>query len=224
MIGLAAPLAAERPPLPEGVRLREVTARADLDRIAAMEEAVWGEDRSHLADEPGEGDRGRSRGHDGRRRRGRLLGRGSRHGRQRRLGPLRARHRVRDAVGRLDAEGVARARDLPSAGGVSRLARREPWPHPPRGRRLRRQPTDPAAVGLRRGHDDDAVRLHTTTSRLSTANAATSSAMTAGARPDRGGAHPTQCGDPAMGDGQDRQPDTGQEGQGSQGRPRWCGR
>src|SRR5262245_37461403 len=49
VIGLAAPLAAEHPPLPEGVRLREVTARSDLDRIAAMEEAVWNEPRPHLA-------------------------------------------------------------------------------------------------------------------------------------------------------------------------------
>jgi GNAT superfamily N-acetyltransferase len=30
------------------MRLREVTAREDLERIAAMEEAVWGTDRSHL--------------------------------------------------------------------------------------------------------------------------------------------------------------------------------
>ena len=50
VIGLAAPLAAERPPLPDGVRLREVSARADLDRIATMEEAVWNEGRPHLAE------------------------------------------------------------------------------------------------------------------------------------------------------------------------------
>ncbi|HEY0698144.1 MAG TPA: GNAT family N-acetyltransferase [Micromonospora sp.] len=50
VIGPVAPLAAALPVLPEGVRLREVTARADLDRIAAMEEAVWNEDRSWLAD------------------------------------------------------------------------------------------------------------------------------------------------------------------------------
>ncbi|GHJ49946.1 N-acetyltransferase [Catellatospora sp. TT07R-123] len=49
VIGPAAPLA--RPPvLPEGVTLREVSSRADLDRIAAMEEAVWGEDRQWLAE------------------------------------------------------------------------------------------------------------------------------------------------------------------------------
>src|SRR5262249_18968588 len=39
VIGPAAPLADEAPP-PDGVELREVTDRADLDRIAAMEEAV----------------------------------------------------------------------------------------------------------------------------------------------------------------------------------------
>ncbi|GAA2363760.1 N-acetyltransferase [Catellatospora methionotrophica] len=47
IIGLAAPLA-QPPVLPDGVTLREVTARADLERIAAMEEAVWHDDRSHL--------------------------------------------------------------------------------------------------------------------------------------------------------------------------------
>jgi GNAT superfamily N-acetyltransferase len=45
--GLSAPLAASAS-IPDGVRLREVTARADLDRIVAMEEAVWNEDRSYL--------------------------------------------------------------------------------------------------------------------------------------------------------------------------------
>ncbi len=48
VIGPAAPLAAQ-PAEVAGVRLREVTARADLDRIAVMEEAVWNEDKSHLA-------------------------------------------------------------------------------------------------------------------------------------------------------------------------------
>ncbi|MER7889463.1 GNAT family N-acetyltransferase [Micromonospora sp. NPDC094482] len=50
VIGPVAPLAAMLPVVPEGVRLREVTARADLERIVAMEEAVWQADRSHLAD------------------------------------------------------------------------------------------------------------------------------------------------------------------------------
>jgi len=49
VVGPAGPLALSSPALPEGVRLREVTVRADLDRVAAMEEAVWGDDRSHLA-------------------------------------------------------------------------------------------------------------------------------------------------------------------------------
>jgi GNAT superfamily N-acetyltransferase len=49
LIGLAEPLADTDPPVPDGVRLREVTARADLDRIAAMESAVWNSDRSFLA-------------------------------------------------------------------------------------------------------------------------------------------------------------------------------
>ncbi|NUR52462.1 MAG: GNAT family N-acetyltransferase [Hamadaea sp.] len=51
VIGPAGPLAAA--PLREipGVRLREVTARADLDRIAGMEEEVWGDgSRDYLAE------------------------------------------------------------------------------------------------------------------------------------------------------------------------------
>ncbi|MET7963477.1 GNAT family N-acetyltransferase [Micromonospora zamorensis] len=48
VVGPVAPLAAALPVIPEGVRLREVTSRADLERIAAMEEEVWQEDRSHL--------------------------------------------------------------------------------------------------------------------------------------------------------------------------------
>ncbi|WP_320065080.1 GNAT family N-acetyltransferase [Micromonospora sp. RTGN7] len=50
VIGLVAPLAATLPVVPEGVRLREVTARADLDRIVAMEEEVWNDSRGFLAD------------------------------------------------------------------------------------------------------------------------------------------------------------------------------
>jgi GNAT superfamily N-acetyltransferase len=50
VVGLAEPLAAEAPRLPEGVRLRQVTERVDLDRIAAMETAVWDEDRGWLVD------------------------------------------------------------------------------------------------------------------------------------------------------------------------------
>ncbi|MFG1888604.1 GNAT family N-acetyltransferase [Micromonospora sp. NPDC049051] len=48
VVGPVAALAAAVPVLPEGVRLREVSAREDLERIAAMEEAVWLDDRSHL--------------------------------------------------------------------------------------------------------------------------------------------------------------------------------
>jgi GNAT superfamily N-acetyltransferase len=41
---------AAEPQLPDGVVLREVTERADFERIAAMEEAVWGDDHGWLAD------------------------------------------------------------------------------------------------------------------------------------------------------------------------------
>lgn len=50
VVGPAAPLAAALPVPPEGVRLREVSARVDLDRIAAMEGQVWNESRAWLAD------------------------------------------------------------------------------------------------------------------------------------------------------------------------------
>jgi GNAT superfamily N-acetyltransferase len=48
MIGLARELAQEPIP-PNGVRLRQVTADADMHRIAAMESVVWGRDLSWLA-------------------------------------------------------------------------------------------------------------------------------------------------------------------------------
>jgi GNAT superfamily N-acetyltransferase len=50
LIGRIAPIAAERAEPPPGVRIREVTAQADLKRIGRMEEAVWREDRSWLVD------------------------------------------------------------------------------------------------------------------------------------------------------------------------------
>jgi hypothetical protein len=50
MIGPVAPLAATLPVPPEGVRLREVTARADLDRIGELMSVVWGGEGGWLAD------------------------------------------------------------------------------------------------------------------------------------------------------------------------------
>jgi GNAT superfamily N-acetyltransferase len=49
VVAPVAALAAE-PRLPDGVTLREVSARADLDRIAALEHAIWNDDRGWLAD------------------------------------------------------------------------------------------------------------------------------------------------------------------------------
>ena len=49
VVGLAEPLTNDPVVLPEDVRLRQVSAAADLDRIAAMESEVWSEDRSWLA-------------------------------------------------------------------------------------------------------------------------------------------------------------------------------
>jgi ribosomal protein S18 acetylase RimI-like enzyme len=50
VIGPVAGLAATMPVVPDGVRLREVSARADLDAIARMQEAVWGRTRGSVAD------------------------------------------------------------------------------------------------------------------------------------------------------------------------------
>ncbi|NLU79504.1 GNAT family N-acetyltransferase [Micromonospora sp. HNM0581] len=50
VIGPVAPLASALPVVPGGVRLREVTGRADLDRIAELKTQVWGRDLSGLAD------------------------------------------------------------------------------------------------------------------------------------------------------------------------------
>jgi GNAT superfamily N-acetyltransferase len=47
VIGRTEPMTAGRDP--DGITFREVTQRADLDRIAALESEVWSEDRSHLA-------------------------------------------------------------------------------------------------------------------------------------------------------------------------------
>ncbi|RIV40608.1 GNAT family N-acetyltransferase [Micromonospora radicis] len=49
VVGPVAPLASALPVVPDGVRLREVTSGADLDRIAALESELWGRDLSGLA-------------------------------------------------------------------------------------------------------------------------------------------------------------------------------
>jgi GNAT superfamily N-acetyltransferase len=51
LIGVAADIAADPPPTPAGVLIRQVSEAADLRRIAAMESEVWGEDWSWLADD-----------------------------------------------------------------------------------------------------------------------------------------------------------------------------
>ncbi|MCX5360779.1 GNAT family N-acetyltransferase [Streptomyces sp. NBC_00124] len=51
LIGRAADMAVREPVLPDGVTLRQVTADADMHRIAAMESTVWGQDWSWLADD-----------------------------------------------------------------------------------------------------------------------------------------------------------------------------
>ncbi len=51
LVGLAGEMAVAGAPTPEGVELREVEGEPDLRRIAALEAAVWGEDRSWLSDD-----------------------------------------------------------------------------------------------------------------------------------------------------------------------------
>ncbi|WP_443063640.1 GNAT family N-acetyltransferase [Streptomyces sp. NBC_00663] len=51
LIGRAAEMAVQESVPPDGVTLRRVTADADMRRIAAMESAVWGQDRGWLADD-----------------------------------------------------------------------------------------------------------------------------------------------------------------------------
>ncbi len=50
ILGEAQPLASDAR-APEGIEIRQVTAREDLERIAAMESEVWGEDWSWMADD-----------------------------------------------------------------------------------------------------------------------------------------------------------------------------
>jgi hypothetical protein len=48
LIGVAADVADEHPPLPDGVELREITDEAGFRQIADMEAEVWSSERSHL--------------------------------------------------------------------------------------------------------------------------------------------------------------------------------
>jgi len=48
LIGIAADIADEHPPLPDGVQPREITNEAGFRQIAEMESEVWSEDRSRL--------------------------------------------------------------------------------------------------------------------------------------------------------------------------------
>ena len=135
--------------------MREVVERADLDRIAELEEVVWGEDDgARLARRrAGGGACRRPAGTRHRRRRG-----GVRRD-LRRLGAVRRRQRGRHAVGRRDASGMARPRHLPGDGrlpcGPGHRARLPPH----RSGRVRGQPADPRATWSRGGDDDNPVRV-----------------------------------------------------------------
>ena len=144
VVGPVAPLAAALPVLPDGVRLREVSARADLDRIAAMESAVWSEDRGWLADglakevaaDPAvDHDRGRPRPVT---RWSAPAGSGSSRAPASPRCGAAPRCRTGGARGIYRALVAYRAR-LAQARGLHAVA----------GRRVRRQPADPPAPGVR---------------------------------------------------------------------------
>ena len=158
VIGPVAALAAALPVLPEGVRLREVSTRADLDRIAQMEEAGLGSAPPELADDGLERELATSP-----QELTVVVAEADDVGGERRLGPLRHRHRIRDAVGRLDAAAVASAGHLPGSGHVSGPAGGRPGLHDVAGGRVRRQPSDPRTSRVRSGHHDHAVRVPSVT-------------------------------------------------------------
>lgn len=51
LVATVAELAVETPVLPDGVTLRQVTADADMHRVAALESAIWETDLSAIADD-----------------------------------------------------------------------------------------------------------------------------------------------------------------------------
>ena len=156
VIGTARDLATDAP-VPDGLSLRTVSSRADLDRVAAMESEVWGEDWSWLADDLVEriadphapatvyvvedGDRVVSAAWlaptVGTRFAG-LWGGST-------LADYRGRGIYRALVARRAGDAVAAGYSLAP------------------GRRLGRQPADPGAAGLARGRWHDAVHLDATT-------------------------------------------------------------
>ena len=152
LIGLTAELAAT-PVLPAGVRLRPVTADADMHRIAAMESAVWGQDWSWLgADLIGRiaaapGDIAVLAAEAG----GEVVSAA--------WLVFRPGTELRQPVGRLHAARLARARDLPRPGRRAGPARRRPRGQVPAGRRLRRQRSHPAPPRLPGRHHHDPLRV-----------------------------------------------------------------
>lgn len=123
--------------IPEGVSLREVTERADFERIAAMEGEIWHDDHGWLADML-EGERAvDSDDLTVRCRRGRPGNRLCR------LGSLRTRHGLRDTLGRRDATRLAQAGDLPRHRRLPCEPRRRARVPVRRSRRLRRQSSHP---------------------------------------------------------------------------------
>ncbi|CAM5544614.1 hypothetical protein SBADM41S_00038 [Streptomyces badius] len=109
LIGQAADLAAD-PVLPDGVTLRRVTARSDLQAHRRSGEHRLGRGLELARRRPGRPGRERSREHHRPRRRG------TRRSRLRRLAGVQRRRRLRRPLGRLNAQGMARTGHLPGHG------------------------------------------------------------------------------------------------------------
>ena len=139
---------------PDGVSLREVTERADFDRIGAMEDAIWRDGRNGwLADSL---EKERAADPDAI-----TIVVAESAGEVVCAGWVRfvSRHGLRDAVGWRHAPRVAASGHLSRVGRLPRQPRGGAGVPLPAGGRVVGEPTGPGAHGLRRGHDDDAVHL-----------------------------------------------------------------
>ncbi|WBM80533.1 GNAT family N-acetyltransferase [Cryobacterium breve] len=152
VIGLTGPLASA-PTVPDGIILRRVTSRSDFERIAALQTEVWGEDHSWLAD-----DLESSVGEAGDDVVIIVVEAGDRLVSSARLefqpGTDFAGLWGGSTLSEWRGRGIYRALVAARA-----QARRPPRRALPPGRRLGRQPADPAAPRLRGRHNGDPLRL-----------------------------------------------------------------
>ena len=100
--------------LPDHVSLREVTARTDLERIGAMEDAIWRDDRAGWLADSLEAERAADPDAMTI-----VVAESAERVRLRRVGPIRVGNRLRDALGWRHAPGMASSRHLSRAGRLS---------------------------------------------------------------------------------------------------------